>query len=320
MARRVCIVLLRIVSVFFILLGILSFVPVLEIWERSDLPVSLWLPCFSFGSACILLGILSFKRAARFRSTLSAFLLLLARILTFSVAYMFSFGLLFEIDESIPNSAFEIQAEAGIIHGVVALIFLGLTFWLTLVNQERSRERVTYQISGRYVIDPRDFRTDRVHVGLLVAFWLIWAPVSVIIICGTYSEGNPFFLVWLVFGSLGTIGIPMSIFTRNKKQILEVTGKSVVVYGAQGYPWSRVEIDKENLHALTLERYESPDQESVYTLNLFQEPGVEPHRIMLASYVHSEDKAILFEEIREFLQKNGFEFQVKNEMTSWVET
>jgi hypothetical protein len=45
-----------------------------------------------------------------------------------------------------------------------------------------------------------------------------------------------------------------------------------------------------------------------------------PQRIMLASFVHPKDKTILFEEIREFLQKNGFEFQVKNEMTSWMET
>ena len=126
--------------------------------------------------------------------------------------------------------------------------------------------------------------------------------------------------LWLVFGSLVTIGIPISIFTGNKKQVLEVTGKSLLVYGTQGYPWSRVEIDKENLHALTLEHYEEHDRESVYTLNLFQEPGIRPHRIMLASFVRSKDKTTLFKEIREFMQNNGFEFQVKNEMTSWIET
>jgi len=135
-----------------------------------------------------------------------------------------------------------------------------------------------------------------------------------------YSEGSPFFFVWLFFGSLGTIGIPLAIVFKNKKQVLEAAGNSLVIYGTQGYPWSRVEIDKENLHALTLEHYEEHDRESVYTLNLFQEPGIRPHRIMLASFVHSKDKATLFEEIKEFLQNNGFGFQVKNEMTSWVET
>ena len=79
-------------------------------------------------------------------------------------------------------------------------------------------------------------------------------------------------------------------------------------------------INKENLHSLTLERYDQYDQESVYTLNVFQEPGIRPQRILLASFVHAKDKAILFEEIKAFLQNNGFEFQVKNEITNWIET
>ena len=320
MARKICIVLLRIVNVLLILSGIFSFIPAFDIWGPYDLPVLLCVLYFFYGSVCILLGILSLKRANCFRSTLSAFLLLPARIITFSLACIFFFGVVFQIEESIANSTSEMLVKGGIIDRVAVLIFLGLTFWLTLVNQEKSRKSVPCQISGRYVIDPRDFRTDSVYVGFLVAFWLIWAPVTAIVIYSTYSEDSPFFFAWLVFGSLGTIGIPISIFTRNTKQILEVTGKSLVVYGTQGYPWSRVEIDKENLHALTPEHYERTDKESVYTLNVFQKPGLRPNRIMLASYVHPKDQAILFEEIREFLQKNGFEFQVKNEMTSWIET
>jgi hypothetical protein len=36
---------------------------------------------------------------------------------------------------------------------------------------------------------------------------------------------------------------------------------------------------------------------------------------MLVSFVNPEDKVILFREIREFLQKKGFVFNVKNEIT-----
>ena len=320
MARKICIVLLRIVSVLFVLSGIVSFVPAFDLWGSSDHSVSLCVLYFSYGSVCILLGIMSWIRADCFRSTLGAFLLLPVRIITFCLAYMFFLTVAGQIEASSAPVASEMKVTAGIIKGVASLIFLGLTFWLTPVNQEKSEKRMTIQTSGRYVIDPRDFHTDRVYVGFLVVFWLIWAPVSVIFIYATYSEGSPFFFVWLVFGPLGTIGIPLAIFFKNKKQVLEAAGNSLVVYGTQGYPWSRVEIDKENLHALTLEHYERTDKESVYTLNVFQKPGVRPHRIMLASFVHSKDKAILFEEIREFLQKNGFEFQIKNEMTSWVET
>lgn len=320
MARNICIVFLRIVSVLFILSGIFYFIPAFDIWGPYNFPASVYILYFLYGSLCILLGIFSLKCASCFKSPLGAFLLLPARIITFSLASLLFIAFAAQIEEASVSGASERELTVRIIEGVAALIFLGLTFWLTSVNQEKSEKRMTVQTSGRYVIDPRDFQTDRVYIGFLVVFWLIWAPVSTMIIYVTYSEGSPFFFVWLVFGSLGTIGIPLAIIFKNKKQILEAAGNSLVVYGTQGYPWSRVKIAKENLHALTLERYERTDQESVYTLNLFQKPEVRPQRIMLASFVHSKDKAILFEEIGEFLQNNGFEFQVKNEMTSWIET
>jgi len=320
MARNICIVFLRIVSVLFSLSGIFYFIPAFDVWGPYNLPATDRVLYFLYGSVCILLGILSLKRADSFKSTLGAFLLLPARIITFSLASLFFIAFAAQIEGPSASGTSEREVTVRIVVGVAVLIFLGLTFWLTSVNQEKSGKRMTIQTSGRYVIDPRDFQTDRVYIGVLVVFWLIWAPVSTIIIYVTYSEGSPFFFVWLVCGSLGTIGIPLAVIFKNKKQVLEAAGNSLVVYGTQGYPWSRVEIDKENLHALTLERYEEHDRESVYTLNLFQESGIRPHRIMLALFVHSKDKAILFEEIREFLQNNGFEFQVKNEMTSWIET
>ena len=320
MARNICIVFLRIVSVLFILSGIFYFIPAFDIWGPYNFPASVYILYFLYGSLCILLGIFSLKCASCFKSTLGAFLLLPARIIAFSLASLLFIAFAAQIEEVSVSGASDREVTVRIVEEVAALIFLGLTFWLTSVNKEKSEKRMTIQTSGRYVIEPRDFQTDRVYIGFLVVFWLIWAPVSTIIIYLTYSEGSPFFFVWLVFGPLGTIGIPLAIIFKNKKQVLEAAGNSLVVYGTQGYPWSRVEIDKENLHALTLEHYEEHDRESVYTLNLFQEPGIRPHRIMLASFVRSKDKATLFEEIREFLQNNGFEFHVKNEMTSWIET
>lgn len=316
MARKIGIVLLRIVSVLFILWGVFTFTPVFDSWGTSDHAVLLYVLYFSYGSACILLGIMSWKRADSFRSTLGAFLLLLTRIITFSLACIFFLGVVAEIEESKAPGASEMEVTVGIIEGALVLAFVGATFLLGFANKEKSGKRVTMQTSGRYVIDPRDYRTDRLGVGCLVAFWLIWAPVTAITTYLAYTERHPFFFIWLVFGYLGTIGIPVAIFFKNGKQVLEAAGNSLVVYGTMGYPWSRVRIHKQNLQALTLEHYEEHDRESVYTLNLFQKPGVRPQRIMLASFVHPKDKAILFEEIREFLQENGFEFNVKNKMTS----
>ena len=320
MGRKICIVLLRIVSVLFILSGIFSFILAYVMLWPHDSPVSHYIIYFSYGSACILLGIISWKRADSFESTLGAFLLLLARLVTFSLACIFFIAVAPQIDESSAPGVSEMEVTVEIIEWVLFLVFLGATFLLTFTNKEKTDNRVTIQTSGRYVIDPRDYRTDRLYVGCLVAFWLIWAPATVIVTYLAYTERHPFFFIWLIFGYLGTIGIPVAIFFKNRKQVIEAAGDSLVVYGTMGYPWSKLRIYKRDLQALTLEHYEEDDPEAVYTLNLLQKPGIRTQRIMLASFVHPKDKAILFEEIREFLQKNGFEFQLKNEMTSRTET
>jgi phosphatidylglycerophosphate synthase len=315
MARKIVIVSLRILGVLFILWGVLTFTDVVDSWGSPDYPALLFVLYVSYGCACILLGIMSWKHAPSFTSTWGALLLLVVRIITFSLAFMCVTGVATELEASSAPGASEMELAEVIIEGVLAFIFLGITFWLTTGNREKSEKRtMTIQTSGRYVIDPRDYRSDRFSIGCLVAFWLIWAPVTAIITYLAYTKREPFLFVWLVFGYLGTIGIPIAIFFKNQKQVLEIAGDSLVVYGAMGNPWSKVRIHKQNLKALTLERYEDPDTESVYTLNLFQKPDVRPQRIMLASFVHPKDKAILFEEIREFLQNNGFEFTGKNKM------
>jgi hypothetical protein len=320
MGRKICIVLLRIVSVFFILSGISIFILAYVLLEPHDSPVSFYILYFSYGSACILLGIISWKHVDSFGSTLGAFLLMLARLVTFSLACIFFIAVAPQVDESSAPGVSEMGVTVEIIEWVLALAFLGATFLLTIINKEKSGKRVTIQSSGRYVIDPRNYRTDSLYVGCLVVFWLIWAPATAIVTYMAYTERHPFLFVWLIFGYLGTIGIPVAIFFKNRKQVIEASGDSLFVYGTMGYPWSKARIYKHDLQALTLEHYKDDDPESVYTLNLLQKSGVRTRRIMLAAFVHPEDKAILFEEIREFLQKNGFKFQIKNKMTDQVET
>ena len=165
--------------------------------------------------------------------------------------------------------------------------------------------------SGRFVIDPSVYRTDRGLVGCLTVWWLIWVPATALVTYLAYAERHIFFYIWLVFGYVGTVAVPYALLIRKRKQILEVSGKSLVVYYTGSLFGPKIEIDKQNLKALTLEAY---DEESGYSLNLFQKHGFRHHRISLANFVHPKDKAILMEEIREFLQKHGFVFDVKNEM------
>jgi hypothetical protein len=149
----------------------------------------------------------------------------------------------------------------------------------------------------------------------LIAFWLIWALMTAIGTCVALKTDNTVPFVLLVFGYVGTIVVPLGLFYRNRKQILKVEGESLIICGAGTLPTSRVRIERHNLQAFTLERYESGgDRESAYTLNLLYQRGSWNKRVVLAPFVHPKDKAILLEEIRTFLGQHGFVFEVKNEL------
>jgi hypothetical protein len=189
--------------------------------------------------------------------------------------------------------------------------------YLTLAGKAKFAKRLANQQDGRYVIDPRDFRKDRFGIGFMVVFWLIWAPATAVVTYLAINDPKPFFFLWLVGGYLGTIIIPASLFTMNRKQVLEVAGDSLVVNTLAFIPPFKVRIDKLNLQALSLERYRrsSSSGETVFTFSLIQKGNLWPKRIPLAHYVKLEDQAIIFEEIKEFLKKNGFVFDAINDLT-----
>ena len=171
------------------------------------------------------------------------------------------------------------------------------------------------QCDGQYVIDPRGYRIDRGYVIFMIAFWLVWAPVTVYSTFLALSSHQPFLYVWLIGGYLGTILIPLSLFRKNRRQILRVVGELLVICGAGLLPTSRVQIQRKNLRALTLERHGSLNRrETVYTLNLLQKEGIRPRRTMLAVFVHPRDKTIILEEISSFFRNHGFVFEVRNEL------
>jgi hypothetical protein len=344
MARIIVIVLHFLGSAFFIIWGLFCFVDLPEL-RALGLPVWYCALMFPFAPACLLLAILSLKRAAHFKSTWRAFLYLPVRIVTFLSAFIFLWEPRLEIEESLADSTFAMQSDVDFSSAILGWIFFGVTIWLTLANKEtpastdyltpagkdtststdsltlagkdKFTKRLANQQDGRYVIDPRDFRRDRVLIGIMVVFWLIWAPATAVVTYLAITDPKPFFFLWLVGGYLGTIIIPVSLFRMNKKQVLEVAGDTLVVDTLAIIPPFKVRIDKLDLQALTLERYQGHSRhgDTVFTLNLIRKGSLWPKRISLAHYVKLEDQAIIFEEIKEFLQKNGFVFDTKNEST-----
>lgn len=166
--------------------------------------------------------------------------------------------------------------------------------------------------TAKYTIDPRDYRTEGCYLGCLGVWWLIWAPATVFITYLAFKERNAFLYVWLIFGYAGTIVVPVVVLGRNKIQSLEVVGDTLVVCGTGLFPWSRYEMPTASLRAVTLEYYDSGEGESVLTLNLIQNTGWGVGRVMLAQFIHADDKEVLLDEISRFLQGHGLKFEVKN--------
>ena len=175
--------------------------------------------------------------------------------------------------------------------------------------------------STAYVIDPLRFRRDKFYFGFLLVFWLFWFPLTCFATAALFLGGPvAFLLIWLSLAWYGAIAIPVSIAKRNRKQVLTISGDCLLISGTKLFSKKKVRFHRYDLSALTLEHYTDIDMESVYTLNMIQKPGVQPGRLMLAPYVHPDDKAILLDEIAAFLDANGISIQIKNDLASQEET
>jgi hypothetical protein len=162
-----------------------------------------------------------------------------------------------------------------------------------------------------YEIDPRRFRSDRFYTVFLIAFWIVWTPLTLLVtgFAATGDGPQAFLLLWLCFGWLGVLLVPWSLLTRNRRQRMRMSAGRLLVRGTGLLPWSEVAVERDQLHALTLERH---DEESVLTLNLLLKGSLLKGRVMLAPMVHPDGKEVLFGEIAPFLREHGFRFETRN--------
>ena len=76
-----------------------------------------------------------------------------------------------------------------------------------------------------------------------------------------------------------------------------------------------IHVGKDEIAALTMEYYDergTEDAETVWSLNLFLKRTYWKKRIMLGQFLHLEEKAELFYQIKDFLERHGFNFETKN--------
>jgi hypothetical protein len=171
------------------------------------------------------------------------------------------------------------------------------------------------------LIECKPLKKDRVYIGFLVVFWLIWAPGTVYATWLINAEFSWFLLAWLVFGYAGTILIPLSLLGINGKDIITITPDGVRVLYDHGIIKHRVFILKDNIESVTLEKVDQGTSfgesgiESVWTLNIFQKSGWRWKRVMIATSAHPEEKERIYCDLVRIFSMFDYSFQQKNDYT-----
>ena len=171
------------------------------------------------------------------------------------------------------------------------------------------------QYIDKFVISSEGKRKDKGYVGFLSVFWLIWTPATAVTTYLAFTKLHVFFFVWLLFGYAGVILIPLRLLGINKPQVLLFNGDHLIIKGT-GLPFQKaIHVGKDEIAALTMEYYDergTEDAETVWSLNLFLKRTYWKKRIMLGQFLHPEEKAELFYQIKKFLERHGFNFETKN--------
>jgi hypothetical protein len=85
--------------------------------------------------------------------------------------------------------------------------------------------------------DNRQVRKDGCTFFFLLVFWIIWAPATVFVtglLLVDDGGGRWFFAIWLVFGWLGTLGIPYTFLGRSWREWIEISAHTVC-HGHEGF-------------------------------------------------------------------------------------
>ena len=155
-------------------------------------------------------------------------------------------------------------------------------------------------------------RVDRIYLGCLVVFWIIWTPLTAFVTILAIRDFSYMLLLWLVFGYLGVFSIPFVLWSARKPQKLIATAEALIVEGT-GIPFrSRLAIPREDLRKLHFGYSKGTDgeSESIPTLSLFFRGPWWCKRIMLGPLAHPTEKRKIYEEVAEFLRENEFTVEV----------
>jgi len=144
----------------------------------------------------------------------------------------------------------------------------------------------------------------------MIAFWLIWVPITLFALKNAIDDFSLFWVIWLPFGFVGVFGIPLSLYGINVKHIITVEPNGIRINSDKVFFQRNVFIRRDDLKSVMIGHDKSDGEtESVATLNIFRKSGFWNNRIMIAPYTHSKEKKLIFLKIVSFLKENNFDFE-----------
>ena len=139
----------------------------------------------------------------------------------------------------------------------------------------------------------------------MLGFWIVWTPVTLFLTYLLFSgEGPAIFLsIWLIFGYLGVIGIPMTWMLRWTVERIELDGKTYRHYHVGMPQWFSREWATEDLTQIDFGHY---DEESITTLNVRRGRK----RDMIAYWAQDDFRLTIFDALRSHIAELGVDTPV----------
>lgn len=169
-----------------------------------------------------------------------------------------------------------------------------------LIDIEEGPDRI------RLAWDNRRVRKDRRQLFFLVAFWIIWAPLTVFLTGKAAQEGGLLWL-WCVFGWGGTILIPLSLLQTLARERVELSAEGLRWELRGCVPGARKHLPLSAISELWIGRIDKGprNRECVLTLNVFERSRFR-RRHLIGYWLHPDDKAFVFERLRRFAEARAW--------------
>lgn len=149
---------------------------------------------------------------------------------------------------------------------------------------------------------------DNFVFGALLLFWILWCPTTLFVTWLAFQRLEAFFFIWLIFGWIGTLGIPYTFLGRSWFEAI-VVGRETVAHELRGVCAPRPKVVSIGPKVeLLLGFY---DEESNLTLSLLGPKIGLTKRHTLAYWLSPKLKREVFDAIERFVRAAGIELATR---------